>query len=49
MYLIGPTEEEVMAGDVEPEAQVIQDPMMDLTREERGNLKGIVAVTGRMY
>lgn len=40
-------EEELMAEDEAPEAQDIQDPMMDLTRGERGNLRDIVAVTER--
>lgn len=40
-------EEELMAEDEVPEAQDIQDPMMDLTRGERGNLRDTVAVTER--
>lgn len=47
MYWIGLLEEEALDEDEEPEAQVIQDPTMDLTREESGSLKDTVAVTER--
>lgn len=40
-------EEEAMSGEEAPEAPAIRDQMMDLTRGERGNLRGIVAVTER--
>lgn len=47
MYWTGLLEEEALDEDEEPEAQDIQDPTMDLTREERGSLKDTVAVTER--
>lgn len=47
MCWTGLSEEEVLDVDEEPEAQDIQDPMMDLTREERGSSNDTVAVTER--
>lgn len=47
MCWTGLSEEEVQEEDEEPEAQDIQDPVMDLTRGERESLRDTVAVTER--
>lgn len=47
MCWTGLSEDEVQEEDEEPEAQDIQDPVMDLTRGERESLRDTAAVTER--